>query len=199
MDLIADALYWIATALILLSLAAALGLLAVPAQLHALARTLDRWHSLRPALAPLDKPHYTERRLYRHHRLVGALVVCGASYTLLRLAGLDPQAALGLLPEGWDDRLRGLLAANFYWFLFLANLAALGVGLVVYFRPSLLKPLETRANRWLSTRQAMKPLDVRHTGLDRALWRHPRRTGAFLLIGSLYLWAVLLAYRHGIL
>lgn len=199
MDLIADALYGIATALILLSLATAFGLLAVPAQLQSLARTLDRWHSLRSTLGPLDKPHYTERRIYRHHHLFGALIVAGAGYTLLRLAGIDIHAIPALLPAHWDEALRSLLAANFYWFLLLANLATLGVGLVVYFRPSLLRPLETRSNRWLSTRQAMKPLDTYHTSLNIALWRRPRRVGAFLLIGSLYLWAVLIAYRHGIL
>jgi len=199
MDLIADALYWIASALILLALATALGLLAAPARLQSLARVLDSWHSLRPALGPLDKPRYTERRIYRHHRLAGALIVAGAGYTLLRLAGIDTHATLALLPAHWDEGLRALLAANVYWFLLLANLAALGVGLAVYFRPSLLKHLEARSNHWLSTRQAMKPLDTYHTELNVALWRHPRLTGAFLLIGSVYVWAVLIAYRHGIL
>lgn len=199
MDIIVDALYWIATALILFSLATALGLLAVPAQLQSLARVLDRWHSLRPTLGPLDKPRHTERRIYRHHRLAGALIVAGAGYTLLRLSAIDHQATLALLPDHWDDVLRSLFAANSYWFLLVTNLAALGIGLVVYFRPSLLKHLETRSNHWLSTRQAMKPLDTYHTGLNVALWHRPRLTGAFLLLGSVYVWAVLIAYRHGIL
>jgi hypothetical protein len=199
MDIVSTALYWIATALVLLALATGLGLLAAPARLQTLARPLDRWHSLRPALGLLDKPHHTEQRIYRHHRLVGALVVAGAGYTLLRLPGIDHQAALALLPAAWDSTLRSLLAANAYWILLLANLAALSVGLAVYFRPSLLKHVEARSNRWLSTRQAMKPLDTWHTELDVTLWRHPRLTGAFVLLGSLYVWGVLLAYRHGIL
>lgn len=199
MDLIADALYWIATALIITALATGIALLTVPAQLRTLTRPLDRWHSLRPALGPLDKPHYAERRLYHHHRLFGALIVAGAGYTLLRLPGLDHQAALDLLPVTWDSSLRSLLAANIYWLLLVSNLAALGIGLVVYFRPSLLKHLETRSNHWLSTRQAMKPLDTWRTELNTTLWNHPRLTGAFLLLGGLYVWSVLLAYRHGIL
>ncbi len=199
MDTIITALYWIATTLILLALATGIGLLAAPAQLRALIRPLDRWHSLRPALGALDKPRYTERGIYRHHRLAGALIVAGAGYTLLRLTGIDHQATLALLPDNWDSGLRTLLAANTYWLLLLSNLAALGVGLAVYFRPSLLKHLETRSNRWLSSRQAMKPLDTWHSEANTALWHHPRLTGSFLLLGSLYVWGVLLAYRHGIL
>lgn len=199
MDIIITALYWSATALIILALATGIGLLVAPAQLRALARPLDRWHSVRPALGPLDKPHYTERRLYHHHRLLGALVVAGAGYTLLRLSAIDPQATAALMPAGWDGSLRALAAANSYWFLLVSNLAALGVGLVVYFRPSLLKRLETRSNRWLSTRQAMKPLDVYHGEVNTMLWDSPRATGIFLILGSLYVWSVLLVYRHGIL
>lgn len=199
MDIIISALYWIATALLVLTLAVAIGLLAAPAQLQSLTRPLDRWHSLRPLFRPVDKPRYAEARLYHHHRLLGALLVAGAGYTLLRLPGIDHQATLALLPTTWDSSLRALLAANTYWFLLLANLAALGVGLAVYFRPSLLKGLEDRSNRWLSTRQAMKPLDTYHTGLNASLWNHPRLTGAFLLLGSLYIWSILLAYRHHII
>ncbi|GAB4303424.1 MAG: hypothetical protein Kow0096_25500 [Thiohalomonadaceae bacterium] len=186
MDIIITALYWSATALVILALLTGIGLLVAPERLRALARTLDRWYSLRPALGPLDKPHYTERRLYHHHRLVGALFVLGAGYTLLRLPGVDPQAALGLMPESWGDALRGLLAANTYWLLLVVNLAALLLGLVVYFRPSLLKRLETRSNQWLSTRQAMKPLDVYHSEWNTRLWSRPRLAGLFVTAGSLY-------------
>lgn len=199
MDIIITALYWIATALVVLALATAIGLLAAPAQLRALARPLDRWRSLRPALGPLDKPHYTERRIYHHHRLIGTLIVIGAGYTLLRLSAIDHQATLALLPSHWDNNLRALLAANAYWFLLVSNLIALFIGLAVYFRPSMLKHLETRSNRWVSTRQAIKPLDVSHGGLNAVLWNRPRLTGTFLLLGSLYIWSILLAYRHGIL
>ncbi|WP_127474657.1 hypothetical protein [Sulfurivermis fontis] len=199
MDIIITALYWSATALVVLALLTGIGLLVAPGPLRDLARPLDRWHSLRPALGPLDKPHYTERRIYHHHRLVGALFVFGAGYTLLRLPGVDPQAALGLMPENWDGNLRGLLAANVYWLLLVANFAALILGLVVYFRPSLLKRLEARSNRWLSTRQAMKPLDVYHSEWNTLLWRRPRLTGLFITAGSLYIWIILLAYRHGVL
>lgn len=199
MEIIITALYWSATVLTVLALAIGIGLLIAPAQLRELARPLDRWRSLRPALGQLDKPHYIERRLYHRHRLVGGLIVAGAGYTLLRLSGTDHQTTLALLPGDWDHGLRSLAAANAYWLLLLSNLAALGVGLTVYFRPSLLKRLETRSNHWLSTRQAIKPLDVSHGELGARLWSRPRATGLFLVLGSLYIWGVLLAYRHGIL
>lgn len=199
MEIIITALYWSASVLTVLALATGIGLLLAPAQLRELARPLDRWRSLRPMLGQLDKPHYTERQLYHRHRLVGGLIVAGAGYTLLRLSGIDHQATLALLPDHWDHGLRSLAAANAYWFLLITNLAALGVGLVVYFRPSLLKHLETRSNHWLSTRQAIKPLDVSHGELNALLWGRPRATGLFLVLGSLYIWSVLLAYRHGIL
>lgn len=199
MELFIDALYWIVTAAVALAFATGLGLLIAPTWLRERSRPLDFWHSLRPATGPLEKPRYVERNLYRHHRLIGFLLVCGAGYTLLRLATTDSLAMLAVLPAHWDRAMREISAASAYWFLGLGNLAALGVGCAIFFRPSLLKSLEARSNRWLSTRQAAKPMDVYHNGADIWLWQHSRATGIFLLLGSIYIWSVMLAYRHGIL
>jgi hypothetical protein len=199
MELFIDALYWTATAAVALAFATGLGLLLAPTWLREHTRPLDFWHSLRPATGPLEKPRYVEGRLYHHHRLLGFLLVCGSAYTLLRLAMVDSQTMQAVLPTHWDRALREISATSAYWFLGLSSVAALGVGCAVFFRPSLLKSLEAGSNRWLSTRQAAKPMDVYHNGADVWLWRHSRATGIFLLLGSVYIWGVLLAYRHGVL
>jgi len=199
MEFLSDSLYWIACIVMALAFVVAVGLLFAPAQLRTVARSLDRWHSLRPLLGPLEKPRYTERRFYRHHRLTGVFVVFGAGYILLRLSAISADQAQSLLPAYWTDISRLLVAAAAYWFLIVGSIMAFGVGLLVFFRPSLLKHPEVVANRWLSTRQALKPLDVSRSSVDRAVWHHPRLTGALLLLGIAYIWIIVYAYRGGLL
>ncbi len=199
LELFADSLYWLAV--VLAAFAAFVGAMLVfaPQGLHRLTRRLDRWYSLRATLAPLDKPHYIERRFYRHHRLLGAILVVGSSYSLIRLAGVNSGVVTAVLPAHWPEALQLALTQALIFALAAANLFALGCGAVVYFRPSLLKSLEKWSNRWMSTRQALKPLDVPHREVDTYLWHHERGVGLLLLLAGIYVAIMLLAYRSHLL
>jgi len=151
---------------------------------------LGRWYSTRRALHPLDRPIAVERHLYRHHRLLGALLTAGSLYATWRLATAYDEARLvaALRPE-LPAPLAGALLTGWTVFLLLGNLAALAAGIAVLVRPSALKGLEAWANRWISTRQALRFLDVPHDGPDRLVARHPRLAGALLLAAALWLGA----------
>ena len=56
----------------------------------------------------------------------------------------------------------------------------------MYFRPSLLKNFEGKANQWVSLRKALKPLEISRSGVDELAFRHAQQVGVMLIIGSLY-------------
>jgi len=188
-----EATHWLvegllAACLVALAGAALVGiwLLAHPPSALRLHAAASRWLSLRRSLRPLEVPVASERGFYRRHRAFGLIVVAGAIYALYRWAlSFDRAALLRYLEAvvGWDAAWL-VQTGETVFVLFHALLLPLGIVLVV--RPSLLKGLEARSNRWLSTRRAGRPLDLPHGGVDRFAERHPRLTGAVVLIGAVY-------------
>ena len=167
---------------------AGLWLLAAPRSFLKANAWLGRWYPTQRALEPLERPIAVERRLYRHHRLAGALIVAGAAFALWRLALHYEEARLvtALAPR-LPAPLAGALLTGWTAFLALGNLAALAVGLALLARPSALKDLESWANRWVPAGRALGFLDVPRDGPDRLVARHPRLTGALLLVAALWL------------
>jgi hypothetical protein len=163
---------------------AALGLILLlsPQGFARLNAAMSRRFSARRAMRPLEVPHYRESFFYRHHRWTGGLILAGALFFFFNLAfRFSPEAAAAVLP-GVDWVWAGLL-----WFLILGNLVGAIIGLVILLRPSALKPLEAVANRWVSVRQAARPLDEPHDEADRLVLEYPRASGTLLLLAGLYL------------
>lgn len=149
-----EGLFWGAG---LISVIAGLGLLVAPARLRRAYRESP--------LARFDRTVNMERFLYRHHRPFGLLVAAGAGFSALTLVSLAElwsalQAPIGLMV---------LLVA--------ANAVALLLGLVIFFRPSLLKRPETIANQWL-------PEPSHRGGARSATDLYRLRWGGALLFGA---------------
>lgn len=66
------------------------------------------------------------------------------------------------------------------------------LGLLICLRPSLLRVLEQQANQWISLRRATKMFDVPRDQVDIFVMRHAQRVGWLLLLGSFYLFFVML-------
>lgn len=112
---------------------------------------------------------HIERFFYRYHRWTGGLVVFGALVFMVLLASYPESHALA---GGIWDSPQGarLLEVTLFVAWSFATIALL-LGICVAIRPSLLKPLESQANRWVGPRPAPSP--------------HPRRQGViFLIIGG---------------
>ena len=149
---------------------------------------MNAWISSRQAMRPLEEPHDVKRVVYRWHKVAGLLVLAGAIYSLdelifsYRTASLT-QAFRGLaspvLLAMLFDALRYLLVAG--------NLAALAAGLVLCFRPSLLKGIEAWGDRAYSGRKLAKPLDIMRYGPDEFVRARPRLAGALIALGSLFI------------
>ena len=72
-------------------------------------------------------------------------------------------------------------------FLIAGNLFAIVIGVLLMAAPEWMAVLRDFSNRWISTRQLTKPLDVPHE-TDHAMLRYPRTLGAIMLAsGSLIL------------
>ena len=161
-------------------------LLTKPRLLFALNARLSRWVDTRGAFGVLDEPHHLERFFYRHHRALGLVIVAGASYVLWRWAFIYDRSEV-LAALGYPFRPAGLdwLPAALETALVGLHGAILMVGVLVFFRPSLLKGFERTANHW-QPGPATTPLDAVVGNLDGAFEGHPRVSGLLLVISSFW-------------
>jgi hypothetical protein len=156
-------------------------------------RTANRWVSMRPISRWLDRSISIERWFYRHHRAMGASIVLGAGYILVYFGVLFDKTQMlrhsrVKIPA---KLLEGLLDALVLCSL-VGGAVALAAGLFIWARPSLLRGIEKKSNRWVTSRRATKVLDVTHDRADRFVEGHAWRVGWLLLLGSLYLFVMLL-------
>jgi hypothetical protein len=148
-----------------------------PTLLDRLRGTADRRVSMRRLTRPLDVTHDIDRVLYRHHRLIGVLVVTLSAFVLVSLGlGYDAKSWSGL----FDPRYREIERIVFdtvrvvLWGLALFSLL---VGVTVFVRPSALKRIETLSNRWWTPRRATRALQREFHAPDQMVSGHPRAWG----------------------
>lgn len=170
-----------------LGLAVGVMLLVGSARVFGWNERMNRWISTRQAMRPLEEPRDVKRFLYRRHRVFGILVFAGALYTLDVLVfgyrtGPLVRAFRGLADQGILE----IVFDSVRWFLVAGNLAALLAGVILCFRPSLLKGLEVWADRRYSARKPTKPLEEMHYDADRFVQAHPKLVGSLVLLGSVY-------------
>ena len=127
--------------------------------------------SSRQLSRPLEVPVNIDRYFYRHARPVGVVLMLGAIGMLVLNWQLPGQVQVNS-PALW-----AWLADALYWFLWLSGIVIFFIGLACFFRPSLLKPLENKANLWVSTRQKGQFLSREYTPLDSLLEQNPRLVG----------------------
>ncbi|MFO7604370.1 MAG: hypothetical protein R6X06_11240 [Gammaproteobacteria bacterium] len=164
------------------------GLLLViaPSRALSLQHRLNIRFSGRKIARPLEVPVNIDRYFYRHARPVGVVLMLGA-IGLLVLNGQLPGHVQANTPAVW-----AWLAESLFWFLWIAGMAIFFIGLACVVRPSLLKPLETRANQWVSTRQKSRVLSQEFNPLDHLLQQNPRLMGLVIAAISSILLLILI-------
>ncbi len=183
----------IEAALIFLLVATACALVYGVALLLAPSRTLkfnesaSRWFSTRSVQIALDKPHDLQRLVYRRHRWIGVLLILGGVYVLwILLVRYDPSLVLGSLKRSLSPRVASGVLQAAWWLLVPANVLAVLVGIVMFVRPSLLRGVESIANREVSTEAVGTMLDSVYSAPDRLIRGYPRPIGVVIVIASLY-------------
>lgn len=159
-------------------------LLARPLALFTLNERLSRWVDTRQTFHALDQPRHLERFFYRHHRVLGGLIVLGAGYVLLRWAFVyDRSDVVALLSPRWVAQGMDWIPMGLEAALIGLHVAILAVGVMIMFRPSLLKGVEKGANRWQEGPETA-PLDTVVGSLDGTFEGHPRVSGLLLVLSA---------------
>lgn len=171
-----------------LGVAASLMLITRPQVMERFNRVANRWISVRRLNQFLDRSISIEHWFYRHHSVFGVFVMLGSSYIFIYF-GILFDKAYALQHLNWKippKPMAGLLDA-----LVLSSLTgavvAFMVGLFLWLRPSLLRGIEVDANQWVSSRRAIKMLEIPRDQVENFVAHHAQRIGWLLLLGSIYL------------
>lgn len=167
-----------------LSLLYGLWLIINPKNALALNSKINKSFSMRKSTKALETPISIERFFYRHAKITGALLMAGALYLFYLLYWeLDfvrlAQTLPNLTPLIWEWLLQAFLI-----FFLIAAVVVFLLGLLILVRPSSLKPLEEKANTWISTRQKMQFMSEEIGQTDKLLALFPRQFGAIIVIIS---------------
>ncbi|MCK9396329.1 MAG: hypothetical protein M0Q44_12150 [Methylobacter sp.] len=160
-----------------------------PEQLMRLNQQVSRWVCTEKIAAQLDCRRRIEPFVYRHHRLIGAAILIGAVFVLHTfLFRYNLRVISTLIPE------------NYWWLsdalvtmLLIGGVLAALVGGIVLTKPSLLRDIETSANRWICTEHVSSWINSKHHFIERFFFRYHRFFGALIMTASLY---VLVALRY---
>lgn len=165
------------------------GLLWVPQTVGKVNGYLARWIDTKAPQASLDRPHRLERQIYRHHRIVGLLLCLGAIFVFYRflLSPIKPKIAILLVND-----VLGLFDALSAMFVIGSVLAA-SIGIIMFFKPSMLREIESGANQWISVDKLFSFFSAPSFSLDRHVLKRRKIFGCVLLAAGLYV-AVLLGW-----
>jgi len=176
--------YWAGIVLLMIGAAITIS----PRLVFRVGESLNRWVSTDKIFDRLDAARPSERWVYRHHRLSGGLLTLGGAYVLYSFALAFDAAAAGRQMLLFHSRTATEWLLNSLSFLNIGfSVVAMAIGVVIFFRPSLLKHLEQWANRWYGVDDSLKRLDVQLKAPDTWFRRRPRLLGVLIIGGSLYI------------
>ena len=164
-------------------------LLLRPQSLQRASQKLNRWISTRHLDQSLERTFNLDPWFYRYRRIAGALTLLGAFYVIyyftVDIDRADTVSGLARHFHMATSLVGGLLDALVLSALTGAVFAAF-VGSFMLLRPSLLRDFEQVANKWVSLRRALKPMEITREGVDNYVYQRARHAGILLVLGSLY-------------
>lgn len=162
-------------------------ILVSPALVMRAGSTMNRWIATDALFRRLDSATPTERPFYRHHRAFGLFLAAGAVYVIYQLIWQVNYTSLFGHTYILGSQVVAEWLARSLGFIFVAfGALAFVVGVVVFFRPSLLKELEEKVNAWFATESSLRVLDQEVSAPDSLFARSPRLVGMLVVLGSLY-------------
>lgn len=182
---------WLISSLFILGvLLIPLGLcfLLLPKKMEQIGEKLNNWISTEHFFDNINKPIYQERLIYRNHKVFGILIVLITSICIYMMCFYTNISnitnALVLMA---DTAFGKWLLESLYYILIGANAIALFLGAVIFIRPSVLKTIEEKANRWVETEGKLKVLDQTKELPNTVLPGNPRVFGTLILVGAAYI------------
>lgn len=165
-----------------------------PRQVEKLSSRYNKWVSLRRPSRAFEIPRNIDHHLYRFHALIGIFILLSAVYILYQLGfNYRHEKTVSILSSLINSPLIAdwLLSSLILAFSISAILLVV-LGAVLVIRPSALKSSESHANRWISTRKCLQPIEKKRLFLDSWFNKHPRKFGVIIFIASLYNLVILL-------
>lgn len=178
-------------------------MLVAPQRLASMFKVSDRWVSTKRTFEPLDMVHDTDNIALRYPRALGAILVLGAVFILIRggifaasLSAVDGGRLLarvfgaGKIPSvAWEVLWLSMVA-----FIMLGALLALTVGILSFYRKETLQRWSSIANRWVATHHVFDQLDKPHYGLNKLIHEKSKLWGICITTFSICAIALLIWY-----
>ncbi len=165
-----------------LSMLYGLWLIISPKSALLLNHKINKSFSMREVTKPLEMPISIERIFYRHAKITGSLLMLGALYLFYVLLWELNFSHLAKNLPGLTTLIWEWLLQAFQIFFAIMSVVIFLMGFLILVRPSLLKPLEEKANTWISTRQKMQFMSEELGQADKLLDLFPRQFGTIILI-----------------
>lgn len=157
-------------------------------QITRIGNKLNRWISTEHWFEILNRPRYQERFIYRYHHFFGIVVMIITSICIyMMLFYTDVSIILNKMSLMADTVFGKWLLETLYYILIAANAMAFVIGAIIFIRPSVLKEIEAKANRWVETEEKLNLLNSIRDLPDTVLPGNPRIFGTLILIGAVYI------------
>jgi len=177
-----------------------------PQRLQAWLAPGGAWTSMRRLTKPLEIMREADATMLKYPRALGALLLAGAVFILVKgglfvseISGAQGGRMLArffsgttLAPPAWE-----MLWASAMLLILIGALAALAVGVLSAFKAETLRGWSALMNRWVSTRQAVKPAARPYYVLDEVVRHRPRVWGGVITLAAVYTLLMLAWFARG--
>ena len=160
----------------------------IPKSVFKTAKKMNKWVVTESIFDYLNKPRYNEVYFYRHHRVFGLIIVLVSTtcfYFLTFYIGIENMT--NSLVKLAENEFEKWIFVILYYQLISAMILSILIGTIIIIRPSVLKKIESWANKWVDTDGPLSVLDSQKDLPDRVLPGNPRIFGVFVIVGALYM------------
>ena len=164
-------------------------LLFSPRLARSLSNILNRSIDVDKRLEFLDQDIEVSEIFYSHHIAMGLLLVAGSTFSLFFFFfSLDVSKFAGIFFGSQSNVFTAeLVVSAITWVGKIGCLAGLVFGLLMVFRPNLLKRIENKLNSWFETRPMIDKLDKSSHDTDTFFFNHPVAVGLTGAVISFFL------------
>jgi len=171
----------------LVGAAVGMGLIVSSARSFRVFGLLNHYVSTRHGMKQMAMPRDIGPSVRRHRRLIAALLVPGALFSIYGLlVRFDAAAIVSTLALDYPPALVSWIVDSARWSLIVFNVLALVVAIMIGTFPDALGKIEAGANRWISGRKLAYGAETMHLSFDRLVEAFPRSTGCIIVIAASY-------------
>ncbi len=173
----------------------------LPDKLPQITAITDRWISTRKAMLPLETMIESDQYSLKHPRIFGAVILLAALVILVKaslfVSNYNASEGGRLLASlfktsGWQPAVWEVVWLTAISFIYIGAVLALFVGFTAFFKKAWLLEVSSKANRWISSRKQMKPMEVPRKELDDYIRAKPRLWGGIIVVAGLFVLVVMI-------